>query len=544
MARWQAVIMASAGVLGYAGVLLPHDADANLVGLTLIQLTAVLGGAALFVFADRAPVWLLRINPPLSAAMTTAAVYFSGDLTSAYTLFYFWPCIYAFYFFSWREALFNVLFVCANYVTLIIVMESPAGVLADRGVAYHVVMTVGTLLVAGASLIALRGRVDSLFDRLSEAARTDPLTRLPNRVALHEILERDLARAASPERPLSLLIIDLDEFKQLNEAHGIEAGDRTIKRIANLLQESTRLIDVIARAGGDEFAAILHETDQHSAFLKAEELLASVRQPFNAHEPETTASIGVATFPGHGADAAGLIASADKALYAAKALGRDRAVLFSPEVTTTLGAIAGQRNIESQAQLATVLSLAEALDQRDSSTARHSQTVGTLCEAMARELGFDETRVQRVRLAGILHDIGKIGVPDSILRKPGALTPEERAQMRRHPELGARILSSREMDDIRSWISTHHERPDGLGYPKGLVADEIPIEASILAVADAYEAMIADRVYRMALGPEEARKELRRCSGNQFEPRVVDALIRALDRDAVAIPVGGADLSA
>jgi putative nucleotidyltransferase with HDIG domain len=200
-----------------------------------------------------------------------------------------------------------------------------------------------------------------------------------------------------------------------------------------------------------------------------------------------------------------------------------------------LGAVTGRRNVESQAHLATVLSLAEALDQRDSGTARHSQTVGRLCEMMATELALDEDRIQRLRLAGILHDIGKIGVPDSILCKPGPLTDEEFAQMKRHPELGARILSSRELDDVRDWIMAHHERPDGTGYPKGLTAHEIPLEASILAVADAYEAMISDRVYRMAIGPEAARQELLDCSGSQFDPRVVDALLRALDREGVPV---------
>jgi putative nucleotidyltransferase with HDIG domain len=193
--------------------------------------------------------------------------------------------------------------------------------------------------------------------------------------------------------------------------------------------------------------------------------------------------------------------------------------------------------VESQAQLATVLSLAEALDQRDSYTAKHSQTVGLLCEMMARELGLDEGRVQRVRLAGILHDIGKIGVPDSILGKPGKLTDDEMDQMRRHPEMGARILASDELGDVRGWILTHHERPDGSGYPKGLTFEEIPLEAAILAVGDAYEAMTSDRVYRRSIGHKAARNELRRAAGTQFDERVVDALLRALKRAQTEITV-------
>src|SRR5262249_46374396 len=155
------------------------------------------------------------------------------------------------------------------------------------------------------------------------------------------------------------------------------------------------------------------------------------------------------------------------------------------------------------------------------------QTVGHFCEMMATELGFDEDRVERIRLAGILHDIGKIGVPDSILCKPGPLTSEEMEQMRRHPELGARMLSSSELDDVREWILAHHERPDGTGYPMGLDEDDIPIEAAILSVGDAYEAMTSDRVYRMAIGPDRAREELLRNSSTQFSPKVVDAFLRA-----------------
>jgi diguanylate cyclase (GGDEF)-like protein/putative nucleotidyltransferase with HDIG domain len=368
--------------------------------------------------------------------------------------------------------------------------------------------------------------------RLTDAARTDPLTELPNRVAMHETLERELARAKPEQRPVSVVVIDLDRFNRVNDQLGIKTGDDILRRIGSVLKESTRLIDTVARSGGEEFIVVMPETDQHRAFMMAEDLLRRLREYFASFDAELTASVGVATSPAHATDITGLIASCNKALQAAKALGRDRAVIYSPEVTQTLGALAGKHNVESQAQLATVLSLAEALDQRDSSTARHSQTVGALCELMAKQLGLPEARVERVRLAGILHDIGKIGVPDSILGKPSPLTPEEQAHMRRHPELGARILGSKELDDVRGWVLAHHERPDGTGYPKGLKGDEIPIEASILAVADAFEAMTSDRVYRASLGEDIARRELLDGAGTQFDADVVDALLTALKRES------------
>jgi diguanylate cyclase (GGDEF)-like protein/putative nucleotidyltransferase with HDIG domain len=447
---------------------------------------------------------------------------------------YLWVGLYVFYFpLSRVDAALNVVWAGLNYAFAIMVTPIPTG--GEHTAISHFVITTGTLITAATLLTYLRSRVERLLGRLTDASRTDPLTGLPNRVALHEAVERELERAVPHNRPLSVLVIDLDRFNQVNERHGIGAGDRVLYGVANLLEERTRLMDVVARSGGEEFAILLPEMDQHSAFLFAEETLQEIRKTFVKPQVQITASAGVASFPEHSRDMAGLLSDADRALRAAKALGRDRAVIYSPEVTGVLGAVSGRRNVETQAHLATVLSLAEALDQRDSGTARHSQTVSHYCEMMATELGLDAERVERIKLAGVLHDIGKIGVPDSILCKPGPLTAEEMAQMKRHPELGARILSSQELDDVRGWILAHHERPDGTGYPRGLTKDEIPIEAAILAVGDAYEAMTSDRVYRMAIGPEKAREELIRWSGKQFSRPVVEAFLRALDREGVAI---------
>src|SRR3954454_9757135 len=174
------------------------------------------------------------------------------------------------------------------------------------------------------------------------------------------------------------------------------------------------------------------------------------------------------------------------------------------------------------------LKLAEALDMRDEGIVRHSQTVGRYCARMARELGFDDRRVERIRVAGVLHDIGKIGVPAPILYKPGPLTHDEWLDMRKHPEIGARLLCASGLDDIRSWIIAHHERPDGHGYPRGTAGEAIPLEARILAVGDAYEAMTSDRVYRRSIGARAARAELRAGAGTQFDARVVRAFLRAV----------------
>jgi len=152
--------------------------------------------------------------------------------------------------------------------------------------------------------------------------------------------------------------------------------------------------------------------------------------------------------------------------------------------------------------------------------------VGHLAEALGQELGLPPDRCERLRYAGTVHDIGKIGVADSILRKPGVLTVDEMTEMRKHPEVGARILAGADLEDISAWVLAHHERPDGAGYPFGLAGDQIPLEGRILAVADAYEAMTNGRVYQPAVAPEDARNELARCSGTQFDERVVEAFLR------------------
>jgi HD-GYP domain-containing protein (c-di-GMP phosphodiesterase class II) len=160
--------------------------------------------------------------------------------------------------------------------------------------------------------------------------------------------------------------------------------------------------------------------------------------------------------------------------------------------------------------------------------------VGRYCALIAEELGLPPERVKRIQTAGVLHDIGKVGIPDAILGKPGRLTEPERMEISTHPEIGAQILSAQGFEDIRAWVLAHHERPDGKGYPKGLSDEEIPLEAMILAVADAYEAMTADRPYRASLDDEVACSELLRCAGKQFDSRVVSALLAALSHEMPA----------
>src|SRR5215212_8753139 len=381
-------------------------------------------------------------------------------------------------------------------------------------------------LVLAVVAVRQRYRLAALSDRIAAANRTDPLTGLISRRAFEELLELELERAVRSERPLSVVVGDIDAFRQVNEQHGHAAGDAALQAVAVDMLKWKRRIDVAARVGGEEFALLLPETDERGAFIVAERLRRATHRSFAEATAGVKFSFGVATAPGHGGDAVGLLRAADQAIAAAKDLGGDRTVVYSDEVARALdeGTQAG-----TELQLATVIALAEALDIRDTGTGEHSHAVARYSEMMARELGLDEERVERVRLAGVLHDIGKIGISDRVLTKPGPLDPTEWQEMYTHPEIGARLLSRPEFADLREWILAHHERPDGLGYPRAVGADEIPLEARILAVADAYEAMTADRVYRAALGEDAARAELEAGAGTQFDADVVAALVRALD---------------
>ena len=355
-------------------------------------------------------------------------------------------------------------------------------------------------------------------------AEHDPLTGLRNRRGFREGIDGHIAGA----RAVSLLICDLDNFKRVNDSLGHEAGDEVLALFAALLRECATSADVPTRLGGEEFALVLPGAGEAEAMAVAERLRRAVHERFAAHPATVSVSIGVAsTGPGLGS-ASALMRAANRALYAAKHLGRDRCVAAHAETLDMLDAVR-EADGSAREQLAAAMLLAETLDLRDVGTARHSETVGRYAEQIALAMGWDPARVARVRAAGILHDIGKLGISDAILHKPGRLDAAEWQEMERHPELGARILEHANLRDIASWVLAHHERVDGGGYPRGVAGDEIPGEARILAVADAYEAMTADRPYRRALPAAVAREQLEEGAGTQFDAGVVAAFVAILD---------------
>ena len=530
LARAQGYIFTAAGISGFIVIAFPHPEVVHEIAAIPVGMVAIVTGAALFALANRIPGPVLLVTPALGTLYVSGAVALSESAISAYTLYYLWIAFYAFYLLSRPQAFAHLAFIAVNFVAMLILVGVPAQPFPETDVSY-IVLATATMFSATLLMLFLRARVEGLVGALSGAARTDPLTGLPNRRAFREALEGELERARPARRPVSVLAGDVDRLQALNDSLGHDGADRVLIAIGELLDNATRRIDTVARIGPGVFGIVLPEIDQESAYVKAEELVTEVRRSLRAPGVSSvTISFGVATFPRRAVDADELLRAADRALFTAKVLGRDRAVVTSPEIEELLRGSSRRRSGESLTHLKTLLSLAEALDLRDGRTADHAETVGWYCEQIARELGLAEPRVARVRLAGILHDIGKVGVPDSILLKDGPLDEEEWDQMRRHPEIGARILGSSELGDIREWVLCSHEQPDGGGYPRGLSGGEIPIEARIVSVADAYEAMTADRVYRPAIGDKAAREELRRGVGGRFDGEVVDALTTVLDR--------------
>jgi diguanylate cyclase (GGDEF)-like protein/putative nucleotidyltransferase with HDIG domain len=505
--------------------LLAEDARTSEAGLIAVAAMAFAIGFVLFRLSDRFQLGALAYLLAWGTTLVTAVAYFSGVAPSPLVFFYLWVFLYSAYFFSRAVVVAQIAYVGVNFGLLMILRAPPGG-----GISWWLI-GMGILLVAAALVWTMRRRSEQLIERLYAAARTDPLTGLTNRLGFREQLDLELERSRRSGASLSIAAGDLDGFKRVNDRHGHHSGDEALKLVAETLGRGKRVIDTVARTGGEEFTLILPDTTAEGAFTAAERLREMVSVAFAESEAPVTISFGIAQFPDQGETAASLLRAADEALYCAKEEGRNRTVRRGDAGATLARRSRASASIGAERYIGLMLELAEAADLRFSGSARHSETVGRYAEMMAKELGLSEQRVSQVRLAGLLHDIGKIAIPAAILDKPGVLTDGEYEIAKRHPELGAELLSHPALSEVRGWVATHHERPDGRGYPFGLAGQAIAIEARIVAVADAYEAMTSDRVYRSSIGHAAAREELERHSGTQFDRRVVEAFITVLDRD-------------
>ncbi|MCH7999701.1 MAG: diguanylate cyclase [Chloroflexi bacterium] len=377
----------------------------------------------------------------------------------------------------------------------------------------------------------LQERNQQLLDARARAA-TDGLTGLFNHRTFQEKVRELVARAQADGDNVSLIMLDIDGFKGVNDSLGHQAGDEILRLMAQTLTDVVHSQDAY-RYGGDEFAVLLPGTDGPKGTRIAERLRRAVAKRTGGNGTKVTVSLGIADFPHTASSAEQLIYGADAAMYWAKSAGKNRvgdwSELIGRRADGTLPWYAADRSVKAPDVVAVLVA---ALAAKDPVTSAHTERCSWYTAKLAEELGLGEEETSVVRLASLLHDIGKLAVPDDILCKPGPLNEDEWAQMKRHPTAALHILGQiHSISEATPAIHHHHEHFDGSGYPDGLAGEDIPLASRILLVTDAFDAMTTDRPYRRAMPVEAAVEELERNSGSQFDPVVVEAFLRILARD-------------
>jgi diguanylate cyclase (GGDEF)-like protein/putative nucleotidyltransferase with HDIG domain len=367
--------------------------------------------------------------------------------------------------------------------------------------------------LASMAIVSAQARAELLTE-----ATTDPLTGLANNRLFERRLAEEGARTLRYARPLAVALIDIDNFKTINDTAGHPVGDAVLIEVARRISSATRGDTLLARLGGDEFALLLPECDDMQAYAVAERVRCVVAAtPFDGYGT-VTASLGIAETT-HANDGQQLRQLADIALYAAKLQGGARCVRYSPALSVDSVDLIRAR------KLIGLRSLAQAIDARNPATHEHSRRVADIAVELARELSWSPDQIELLREAALVHDVGKIGVPEAILGAPRRLKADEFEQIKQHPALGAQLAADVLNEEQVGWIRWHHERADGAGYPDGLTADQLPDGAKLLAIADAWDAMTSTHSYRPAKEIPEALNECRRLSGSQFAPEAVAALL-------------------
>jgi len=371
-----------------------------------------------------------------------------------------------------------------------------------------------------------------LFEEAREQAERDFVTGLYNHRFVQGELERVLRTCVRQTRPLSVVLMEIDNFRLFNDTYGHAAGDRVLKMVASHLASACKGEALAGRFGGDEFVAVLPGADRQEALAFARSLQNwAAGQGLQLRDGERLPlrmSYGLASYPDHGDSRHELLAAVDANLYESKLLG-GKIIARSQ--------IQGERGeLRRHGTFGLLEGLVTSVDNKDQYTRAHTENVTDYVLLLAEELGFSEDVRRTLRIAGLLHDVGKICIPDRILRKPGPLTDEEYEIVKQHVVIAEYLLVDLpNVADVRAAVLYHHERFDGRGYVRGLKGEEIPLLGRLMAVADAFSAMVLDRPYREGRSFEEALDELRRCSGTQFDPQMVDAFVRAMERQLAAV---------
>src|SRR5215213_4358387 len=388
----------------------------------------------------------------------------------------------------------------------------------------------GAIDTLGGTMRALQTRIDGLVLK-------DPLTGVLNHRGLHDALHEALERASKRGEKVAVVALDIDNFEQLNASAGHGAGDEALRIAARVMLGELRPGDVCGRVGGDEFLLALPDSDAWGAERVVERLRGAIATAaISEGRSRLSFSAGIAEFPRDARNQQDLMRLADGALYRAKRSGRNRCVVYSSFVDAPLSLQEEAERARTAGLANTVYALARAVDLKDGYTHQHSTRVAQYAAVLARELGMSEEEIDQSRTAGILHDVGKVGVADAVLLKPARLTDDEFLEMQRHSMLGRDIVQGAGMPEIAEWVLYLHERWDGRGYPHRLEGDDIPLASRVLGVADAFEAMTSSRLYRRGMPVEKALQELEKSSGEQFDPAVAQRLVDLIRSGA--IPLG------
>lgn len=388
-----------------------------------------------------------------------------------------------------------------------------------------------------------------LYARVQRQATTDGLTTLFNHRTGQEKLTEQMRMAERYQRHLSVLMVDVDHFKSINDNYGHPVGDTVLKAVAKLIKSNCRDVDIPIRYGGEEFMLVLPEVSREGAHVVAERIRKSLSQEVIHHENialSVTASLGIATFPDDAAEQHVLLDLADKSLYMSKRMGRNRVHTAADlKGAAPVAAVAKADNfgfevdkLSEQARnseelmpevVEMVKVLAQNLYSRSDYNKIHHLEVARLSELLGKVMGLSATQIEQIRVAGLLHDVGTLKLPETLLDKEGPFSPDERRMVNQHVMLGAELLRPvRALRDICEILESHHERWDGTGFPRGLRGEDIPLAARIISIVDSYHAMISARPYRQAMPVEEAIRTLRMGAGKQWDPFLVDIFIAVL----------------